>query len=137
MNQDKFQETIQQLNRAVGQKENLESKLNKIKQKIKKAKEIRPTPLPSLISPSPGTLPQSYYNSMNTAQPASHNTNITSKSPTLADYTANASYYPDSLSIGGENAVMTKETFPVSQPENLKHQQTISQPSQPTQTMSN
>ena len=65
---------------------------------------------------------------MNTAPPASHNTNITSKSPTLADYTANASCYPDSLSIGGEHAVMTKETNHANQPENVKCQQSISIP---------
>lgn len=41
MDQGKFQETIQQLTEAVGQKESLEQKLLRIKEKIQKAKEIK------------------------------------------------------------------------------------------------
>lgn len=38
MDQNKFKETLQELNTAVGQKESLEKKLARIKDKIKKAK---------------------------------------------------------------------------------------------------
>ena len=41
MDQAQFQETIQQLSEAVGQKESLEQKLNRIKEKIQKAKQIK------------------------------------------------------------------------------------------------
>jgi Tfp pilus assembly protein FimV len=41
MDQGKFHETIQQLTEAVGQKESLEQKLLRIKEKIQKAKEIK------------------------------------------------------------------------------------------------
>ena len=41
MNQEHFNETIQELNKAVGEKEGLEQKLERIKDKIKKAKQIK------------------------------------------------------------------------------------------------
>lgn len=41
MNQDNFKDTVQQLNKAVGQKQNLEQKLMRIKEKIKQAKKIK------------------------------------------------------------------------------------------------
>lgn len=41
MDQRKFTDTIEQLNKAVGQKEKLEQKLLRIKEKIKMAKNIK------------------------------------------------------------------------------------------------
>ena len=38
---EKFSETLDQLNKAVSQKERLEAKLRRIKEKIKEAKSIR------------------------------------------------------------------------------------------------
>lgn len=44
MDQGKFTDTLDQLNKAVSQKEKLEAKLNRIKEKIKSAKNIRLQP---------------------------------------------------------------------------------------------
>lgn len=41
MNQENFQETLNQLNKAVGEKESLEQKLTRIKEKIQRAKMIK------------------------------------------------------------------------------------------------
>lgn len=98
MNQDKFQETINQLSHAVGQKESLEQKLTRIKEKIQKAKEIkRHPPLPVSSPTAFSSMPLSFYNSMTTAPYGAHLIESI-KSPTLGDYTAQVTHGADTIS---------------------------------------
>lgn len=79
MDQNKFKETLNELNTAVGQKESLEKKLTRIKEKIKKAKQIRQENVIAVsrgLSPkSGGTLP-STIGTISTVNPCNVQTAI-------------------------------------------------------------